>query len=287
MNLFEGHGTGAIKLPYDWRDRLVHRHPSVAVKLASFPDILSLRKYQTGPALNQGATGACVAASEAHLQAFYESMERGTWITFDWARFYTENGGTGSNGINTRDSLQDLHVKGYPVFASDRRYKIQSYAFVDFTADFLFAIQTVKAAIAALRPVVLALKLPDDFLKGMGAGAASSKVTDAYHQVLIPAYDSNTLGVFNSWGPGYGDNGWGTLEIDYLARPEQRGWLYGFTTFDAPDDNPPPPPPPPPAKIEFDALVGKVTGGKMNLWPDAMIPEIAALKDKKVHVKEI
>jgi hypothetical protein len=235
-------GTGALRLKPDWRDFQLARHPGVAAALATFPDAFSLWQYQTGPALNQGATSACVAASSSHMQAMYESMEQGKWLTFDWQTLYAENGGTGNNGVATRDVLQDMQTRGAPVLDSPLRFKIQNYAFVDFS-DFAGAIATVKAAVSIKKLVVLALLLPDDFNKGMGAGAASSKVTSSYHQVLIGGYSPTVLEDLNSWGSGYGVNGRGSIEIDFLARAEQRGWLYGFSTLDAPDELPPPPPP--------------------------------------------
>lgn len=293
MNLFHGHGTGSLKLVYDWRDRMVYRHPSVAAKLASFADTASLRQYQTGPALDQGSESSCAAFSSCHLQAFYESMERGKWIVFDGHFLYVENGGTGNNGVSSRDVLQDMQDRGCPVYGSNQRYKIQSYAFVDFSSDFLFAIQTVKASIAAKRPLVLALKLPSDYSSGRNAGAPSSKVTDFYHQVLVAGYDKDNLDTFGSWGPSLGDNGWVNISIDFLARPEQQGYLYAFTSFDAPDDDAPPPPPPPPvppAKIEFDATLGRLKGnGGLVIWPTSasdLLTAKNAPQNLKIHVKE-
>ncbi|SRR6266404_1686834 len=277
-------GTGATPLPYDWRDRLVERHPSVSPFLSSFPESASLRQYQTGPALNQGEESSCVAFSSCHLQAFYEQMERKQWVVFDGHALYVENGGTGNNGVLTRDVLQYLQARGCPVLGASTRYKIQSYAFVDFSNDFLLAIQTVKAAIAANRPVVLAMLLPSDFTSGTSVGQTGSQVTSGYHQVLVGGYTLKGLDIFNSWGPGFGDNGWANVSIDYLARPEQQGWLYAFTSFDGPDDNLPLPSPSP-VKIEFNATAGKLKGnGALQIWPDSAITIAAGTK---VHVKQM
>src|SRR5882762_3371304 len=159
----EEHGTGAIKLSPDYRDYQLHKYPGVAEALATFPDSFSLRQYQTGRALDQGPEPSCVAFSSAHMQAFYESMERKQWITFDGHRLYTENGGDGHAGISSRVVLQDMQDTGTPVLASEDRYKIASYAFVDFSIGFDFAIQTIKAAVSTGHPCVLAMRLPSDF----------------------------------------------------------------------------------------------------------------------------
>lgn len=243
--LFEGHGTGAQKLLPDWRDFQVVRHPGIAAALSSFPDTYSLRQYQTGPALDQGQTGACVAASSSHVQALYEQMERKQWITFDWATLYAENGGSGDSGVNSRDVLQDMQTRGCPVLSSSDRYEISAYAFVDFS-NFDLAIQTVKAAIFAKHPLVLAMLLPSDFMNGMTAGAAGSVVTSGYHQVMLGEYTSDRFGFLNSWGPFYGVNGWGSVPTEYLRRREQNGYLYAFTTLDAVDPVPAPLPTPVP-----------------------------------------
>jgi len=265
-------GTGALKLPYDWRDFQAFRHPEIAEMLPSFPDSFSLREFQKGSALDQDGKGACVATSSCHMQAFYEQMERNQWITFDWDKLYTENGGTGPNGVPTRQVLQDMQENGCPVLNTSNRYKISSYAFVDF-GNFDFAIQTVKAAIAAKRPLVLALLLPSDFGAGMNAGSSSSKVTSGYHQMMVGEYTSTRINFFNSWGPGFGDHGWCSVPVDYLARPEQRGFLYAYTTFDAKDTDPIPPPPPPPPidKVIVDGDIIKAGSRKIVVRPDKNI----------------
>lgn len=281
-HLFHGHGTGALKLTPDFRDFKLRLHPKVAPMMTAMPDAYSLRRYQKGPALDQDGKAACTAGSSSHMQAFYEVMERGKWIVFDWDRLYTENGGTGNNGLSSRDVLQDLQDQGCPVLGSDERYKIKQYAFVDFSSNFDLAIQTVKAAIAADCPVVLAMLLPSDFGE-RECGKPNSTVTSSYHQVMIGGYSPDGLDPFNSWGPSFADLGWCHIRTEFLARPQQRGWLYAFTTLDAPD--PVPPPLPLPVKLEFDFEIGRaLDNGGYKMFPTK---PITIKKGTQFRAKEI
>lgn len=285
--MFHKHGTGAVKLSPDFRDYTLRLHPKVAPMMAAMPDSFSLRQYQKGVALNQGQAPACVAYSSCHMQSFYESIERNRqWIVFDGHLLYQENGGTGAAGVGTRDVLQDMQDRGCPVLGSADRYLIKQYAFVDFSSNFDLAIQTVKAAVAALCPVVLAMRLPSDF-GDRECGKPNSTVMgpESYHQVMIGGFTPDGLDPFNSWGPGFADSGWCHLSTEFLARPEQQGFLYAFTTLDAPDLIPPPPPDPEPLPVEFDMTVGKIAaGGAVKILPNT---PVALKKGMNFHCKQV
>lgn len=281
-HLFHGHGTGALRLIPDFRDFKLRLYPKVAAKMTAMPDVHSVRQHQKGPALDQDGKAACVAGSSSHMEAFYESMERGQWVVFDWFRLYTENGGVNS-GVSSRDVLQDMQDRGAPVLGSDERYKIKQYAFVDFSSNFDLAIQTVKASVAADCPVVLAMRLPSDF-GDRECGKPNSTVTSFYHQVMIGGYLPDGLDLFNSWGPSFADSGWSHIRTEFLARPEQQGWLYAFTTLDAPDLIPPPPPDPIPAPLIINGFADKANANVIRITPDS---DATGLKGKRVTIQEI
>lgn len=282
--LFKGHGTGALKLLPDFRDFRLRLHPKVAPMMTAMPDTYLLRRYQKGPALDQNGKAACTAGSSSHMQAFYEVMERGKWIVFDWDKLYVENGGTGNNGLSSRDVLQDLQDRGCPVLGSDDRYKIKQYAFVDFSSNFDLAIQTVKASVAAECPVVLAMLLPSDF-GDRECGKSNSTVMgpQSYHQVMIGGYTPDGLALFNSWGSQFADSGWAHIRTEFLARSEQQGFLYAFTTLDAPDPVPPPPPDPTPTV----SVRGRVDKANANIIKITPATDATGWKGKQVEIKEI
>src|SRR3977135_3543096 len=125
MTTHRQHGSGAVKLAPDFRYFQLAKHPSVAPMVGATPDSFSLRQYQIGPALDQGAEPSCAAFSSCHMQAFYESMEQRKWLTFDGHTLYREVGGTGTAGVSSRDVLQDMQDKGCPVLGAPDRYQLQ------------------------------------------------------------------------------------------------------------------------------------------------------------------
>lgn len=248
------------------------------------PDSFSLRQYQTGPALDQGSEPSCAAFSSCHMQAFYESMEQRKWLTFDGHALYREVGGTGTAGVSSRDVLQDMQDKGCPVLGAPDRYQLQSYAFVDFGPSFDFAIEVIRAAVSTKHPCVLAMLLPSDFGE-KECGKSGCTTTASYHQVLIASFQPGKLGGFNSYGLGFADAGWFNISLDYLARPEQRGYLYAFSSVDRPDDPLPPPPPNPiPAPLIINGFAEKANANVIRITPDS---DATGLKGKRVTIQEI
>lgn len=215
---------------------------------------------------NQGSLPSCVAHSSAGMQSINEQMERGQWIIMDAVKAYYDNGGNGSNGVPTQAVLSYMQGSGMPVVGSSLRYKLSTYAFCQPMQP--AGIEALKAAISTGHPCVLAMLLPSDFMNGMTAGQGSVNRV-AYHQVCCVGYTPERVTFLNSWGPGYGQNGLGSVPWSYLARPEQANYVYAYTEVDSPDDDIPPPPPPPPPPVDFTitgyqgaaAVVQQFSGG--------------------------
>jgi hypothetical protein len=202
----------------------------------AIPDTYSL-KSSCKIVYDQGQTSACVAYSIAGMQSGFEVLDEGEVITFDAARIYKDNGGTGNNGIFADDVLAYAVKQGLPEIDSTDRRKLASYAY---TTD----IATIISAIAVNRFVVMALLLPTDFLQGV---CGQGSVTNAYHQILCCGYNKATgrLEFLNSWGKGYGQNGFGTILMSYLQSPEQSRYFYAYSAVDVLDTPQPIPIPTP------------------------------------------
>lgn len=235
-------GTGALRLQPDPRDYRVIRHPAVqAVLEAGVPDSASIRQWVTGPPYNQGAEGACVAASTCGACSTDDKKNKGVWTVFDWQELYHEAGGTGQNGVDSRLVLDICKSRGTPEPGGQREPVVTGYSFVSQTPGQFR--QEVKACIAAGFPVVFAWLLPTD----MGWQCGNGPPTTGYHQTVGIEYDATWLVFLNSWGAwGLNGTGIGSVRWDYLeANGLQLSYCYAYTTA----GSGPSPPPPPPATL--------------------------------------
>jgi hypothetical protein len=238
-------GLGATRLHVDPRDYDIRILPGVAEALAAgVPAAADLTGFIRGEVLNQGATGACVAFSTAHLCAMDTVIEGQAWPNINAPLMYSRAGGTGSNGVDSRLVLNQTVDDGAPLMAGGAVHPIKSYAFVPQQAG-IFT-DTIKAAVAAGYPCTLALLLPADF--GWRSGNAAR--TAGYHQVMICGYTADGYWIIlNSWGPGWPGGGGsphpgvGSILMSYCEMDGlQNRYCYVYTVA-AVDVNPPPPPP--------------------------------------------
>lgn len=227
-----GFGLGALPLEYDARDRSLDSIHEVQEALRrGIPPEASLWDYVL-MIYNQGSLPSCTAHSIAGMQSIFENIEHGWWGELDAEECYWANGGDGVHGIPTRRALEWEQNTGMFFANTGRRYRIGSFAFADVRAQ--SGVEQVKAAVAAKRPCVLALLLPQDFSAGDSTGAV---VTNGYHQVCVTGYTPERFLFVNSWGADYGNGGFGSIPWDFLRRPEQREFAYAFTAIDAIDVN--------------------------------------------------
>ena len=89
----------------------------------------------------------------------------------------------------------------------------------------LRGIEAIKAELANHRPVVIGIPVYDSFQQLRGANSVYNTLSGANqggHAVTIVGYDDNRYGgafkVINSWGTGWGDNGYFWLTYDLHAR---------------------------------------------------------------------
>lgn len=248
----QGYGTGALLLTPDPRDFQMHRIPEVKAMLeAGAPASYDLITYIKG-VYNQGQVSSCVAHSTAGMKSVEDMLEHSAWNTYDAPALYAANGGTGQNGVDTRRVLQYAQDTGLLVLQGTARYRIGSYAFAPRVAGQFE--DTLKAAIAANRPCVLALLLPQNF-----GWDSSGAMTQGYHQVAIVGFDATYVTILNSWGSGWGKNGLGRIPWSYLTQQNfQSGYVYAYTVIDALDGDLQPPVNKPPVAVPGGPYRGAV-----------------------------
>src|SRR6266542_4220868 len=248
-------GTGALPLYPDPRDYEMSRIPEVRAMLeVGAPASYDLIPYVKG-VYDQGQTAACVAFSTAGMKSIEDMLEHSAWNTYDAPALYAANGGTGQNGVDTRRVLQYAQDTGLLVLGATARYRIGSYAFAPRVAGQFE--DTLKAAVAANRPCLLALLLPQNF-----GWDSSGGITQSYHQIGVCGYDATNVIILNSWGSWWGKNGLGRIPWSYLTQQNfQNGYVYGYTVIDALDGDLQPPINKPPVANAGGPYMGKAGQG--------------------------
>jgi len=232
------YGTGAVALPQDWRDHQMHRVPGVEAQIdAGIPEEASLEVLIT-TVYDQGKVPACTAYSLAALKSIQEAQEQGRWRIFDALRCYHDCGGDDRHGIDTRKALKLAQDVGMVAADGGDRYRIDTYAFAP-QVDPLWQ-DSIKGAIAAGHPVVVAMLLPSAF----GWDSMGSP-TNSYHQMCAVGYTRDHLVCLNSWGAGWGKHGLCRVPWAYMvANRFQRGLCYAYLVTDARNPRPEPSPSP-------------------------------------------
>ena len=228
-------------VPYDlggrpWDPATAPRNLSLIANLspaAGVPTSFDLSSY-VSRVYDQGEIPACACYSVAAMQSIFEAIERGQWMAFDALECYRAVGGTGATGVDSASVFAYAQSTGLLAAATVHRYRIKSYAAVQLGPA--GQLQTVKAAVANNRPVVLAMLLPGDWGQDAGQSLGAS-VSGTLHQVCLTGYDNSRLYFVNSQGSAWGDEGFGSVPANYVLRGEQDGYSYAYTAVDAVDDN--------------------------------------------------
>jgi cysteine-rich secretory family protein len=261
---FASYGTGALPLLFDPRDWSALLYPRLAQQVHAGAPTTAALGGTIGGLYNQGAEGACVAYSEAGVVSREETIQGRPWVWLDAENLYRRNGGTGQNGIDTRQSLADVVANGINRLDGGAPIKEGSYLFVPKQVGLWE--ETIMAALAVGKAVTLATYLPATF----GWDSSGDPQPSRYHQVYIDAGDPTWWEVVNSWGPSFGQGGRGRLLKSFVdpLRPD----VYAYIVAE-PDSVPVPPPPPPPPNDDRQAVLALVnqqraTGGVQALTPD-------------------
>ncbi len=203
MSLVERVNFGWVPQLPDHRDRMLAMPDMMA---AALPPKVDLRSKHTFAVLDQGQLGSCVGMvsedsgcviRDALRVAYNMGVPRETGWKYDIAKY----------------------AKAPPKhsYKSAPFHKITSYKAVP------VSVSGVKAALAQGFPVVFGVAVFNSFFTGDGnipMPNYSDQVIGG-HAMLAVGYDDSTnrFDILNSWGVGWGVNGFGTIPYNYLGNP--------------------------------------------------------------------
>lgn len=212
----------------------------------NLPDRVSLRQYAS-PIRNQGTTGFCWAFAAAGLKAIQESIETGR--THELSPLYIASKGKAIDGRpNTEGSVTSVM---YQVLSDNGTVAEKDYPFSDYKGGLNFPYKDLtKAYHYKTDKIITKLRTPQEIMQAL---AMNKPVTiglivakniydllnnrDKYismpvgsmiiggHKTVLTGYDKTLThnghtGFFdymNSWGIGWGDQGYAWLPFDYIT----------------------------------------------------------------------
>ncbi len=254
------HGLGATYEPATASDDELE--PFVA--LPSSVDLSA----EAPPPGDQGATGSCTTWSTAHSALGWWANHDGyAGATFAPMYLYSQivkgHCDTGSNvahvlgmikahGVDTQTNYEpmelDLDCGTQPTSAEKTnagRFKISGYRTSNLTGGVQKAIE---ATIAEGRPAILSIQVYPEFDNATASSylvgpPSGSDVSRGGHAITAFAYDSAGVWIMNSWGLGWGNNGWAELSWEFVngnfngaANVGEVDSITGLA-FEASDDN--------------------------------------------------
>lgn len=219
------------------------------------------------PPGNQGAQGSCVAWSLAYaLKSYQEEVER-TWgldseqHRFSPAYIYNQvklsnclGGSTYIDALNLLRREGVVSLRDFPYDEDDcttqptvaQRQLARTYAVADWRRVNVQDETEVKTQVAAGFPVLIGMVVDRPFFN------LRSETYDSFsgsnlggHAVVVVGY-SDTRGAFkliNSWGPGWGDGGYGWISYRAFRQVAREGYVVQDIVAVSP--TPPPPAPRP------------------------------------------
>lgn len=226
-----------------------------AVLEAGYPETFDLLQWRPSPTRNQLSVPACVSFTADHGQGLHQMQEEGRQRVFDALAVHRETGDW-NQGRWPDQILKYVRDLGMPEASTGQRFRIEAWAFAPRGPQWE---ATVKAAIAAGKPVHLCMLLPSNF-----SWESSGAITQGYHSVLALGYRRDALLVLNSWGGSWGRDGLGWVPLEFLLQSNgQNGYLLANAVTDQrtnPNPDPGPRPDNQPAITMLDPA--RVKGGQ-------------------------
>ncbi len=230
---------GYLPDPPDARD---HTHERMGLSSARLPESASLRPFVV-EVMDQRATSACVAFSTAQALRVCLSAQGvaapplPSRLAIYWAARAVSGLTDRDDGCYIRSAFAQLGSLGWAtesdwpfseerVFARPPWYvwrdgydaKLTGYYRIAVTGQ--ARIEAVKAAIAARHPVVAGFRVDAAFMNLAPAEIWPGPSSDeGGHAICLTGYDADAVEFVNSWGYGYGDNGFGRIAWDAVADP--------------------------------------------------------------------
>ncbi len=192
------------------------------------PAAANLAMYATH-VYNQHDLLACTAYSVAALMSMRTNIVSKRWLPFDADECFSAVAQSRDRGVSTR-VMQYACSPGMLILGEQGRMRIPGFAFAQLGAGQAENVRQVKAALAAMVPVALALLLPVDWDRLPGR-SMSTVPGGAYHQVCLTGYDADRVYFVNSLGTAWGDNGFGSMSWGVVTNAAQWDCCYALAAL--------------------------------------------------------
>jgi hypothetical protein len=241
----DAHETGANDIPADEYGRLElaffdgERFGSTLGDDPTIPSSIDLSGNFPEPG-NQGEQGSCVGWATGYALKSYQEKVEEQWAfsqatTFSPAWIYNQINGGQDQGSRIDDAMQLIIDRGAATWQNmpydDSNYTNQpSQQAIAQAANYkalqyrsISSVQQMKAALANRTPVVVGIMVYEDLYRLSGPNSVYNTTTGSElggHAVTLVGYDDNQFGgafkVINSWGTGWGDDGYFWLPYDMV-----------------------------------------------------------------------
>jgi C1A family cysteine protease len=213
--------------------------------LAKLPDKVDLKKLCPKPVYDQGALGSCTANAIGAALEFSQRKQRLKSV-FPHSRlfiYYNERAMIGTiesdSGASLRDGIKSVAKRGAPkektwpykidrftekppraAYAEAKKHQAIQYLRIN------QSLSQLKGCLAEGYPFVFGFAVYESFLSpavaktGVVEMPRAKEAFEGGHAVLAVGYDeaSQRFIVLNSWGKGWGKNGYFTMPYPYLAQ---------------------------------------------------------------------
>lgn len=197
---------------------------------------------------DQGSEGSCVGFAATALKEFQEWREYGKrydfserWI-YEWAKEEDEFPGTDYEGTTIRGAMKALQKHGicpeelWPYVPGEKGepdeeaagrasiFKIKKYRSLTIPEK---NIRLIKRGLHETGPVLAGVAVHSTWFDVGKDGIIKPSFTQnilGYHAILPVAYDDKYLKFKNSWGTGWGAQGYGFLELDFAMFILHSAW---------------------------------------------------------------
>lgn len=224
---------GAIRDQEDKRDYPIKDY---LIRTAPLPESIDY-SYMLGPVRDQGSVGSCVGFACSEVKTGDEFIDLGEKLQFSPLFIYWQRPNQGS-GMYPRDAMKILTEKGCCLegllpydankketgevpantFKEAENFKIQAYARIS-------TIDELRQTIVEYGPTYMSIPIFTSFDQtgsdGIVADPDPTKESlRGGHGICICGYDDvkKQFKFKNSWGPGWGQNGYGYLSYNFVEK---------------------------------------------------------------------
>lgn len=283
------HGTGYIPTPPE----LIPRFPQTRAYRGFLPTFIDLQRHFPPPG-DQGEQNSCVAWAIGYAaRGYYSSAAEGLPVTqtnvpspayiydLDLSRRNVADCGS---GMMISDALNILE-RGSASFAqmpyNSRSCGAPSAAIVKLANQFRIRswkyvnprnLDTIKGELAKGHPVIFGMKVSEDFIRHRGKGIYHGSSKEVFnsplgHAMTVVGYEEarQAFHVINSWGLGWGNNGYGWIDYDTFRAYVPEAFAMRPRGRDPVPTHAPKPEPTPPRPVT-------PTSPEVEVWPPPPSP---------------